>query len=237
MEVTLLKYGKLLCNPNWEADWRDNFHHKIYYCIAGSAYYILGEERVKLEKGCFYIFPIFSRCRIVHDANDPFEVIWAHINTNPPLGNTITKVSANSGFYKYIADALETGMSKGDGTTKHLLGALMEACIADDILEICADESIAWVLNYINNNIGEKLTNEQLSAKISYSKNHFINLFKQHTTMSPHMYIKLLRLEKARAHLQQGKTVKDTAVLCGFSSSSALSREIKLHFGVCASSL
>ncbi len=237
MNIDLLDYGYTVCKPDWRAEWQSMFHHKVYFCESGTAFYTVDGVKTLMHHNCFYIFPIFSRCEIAHDNNNAFKVLWLHINTTPALSDNIVVVNAKEGYYKNIASALKEGISKSEEVVHSLSCALLEALITDKLLNACYDEGVSYILNYINNNCGEKLTNEILADKISYSKNHFIQLFKKHTGLSPHLYIKLFRLEKAKQHLQNGNSVADTATLCGYSSQSVLSREIKNHYGILASEI
>ncbi len=232
MNIDLLEYGYIVCGDGWSAEWQSKFHHKIYYCISGTAYYTLNGKKHQMSHNYFYIFPIFARCEITHENHDPFEVLWLHINTTPALFDRIGIIDAKEGYYRDIASTLKSGIDKGREVLHALCTSLIIASLNDGYLSVCYDKGISYILNYIGNHCDEKLTNEMLCEKISYSKNHFIQLFKKHTGLSPHVYIKLFRLEKAKQYLQKGYTVADTASLCGYSSPCILSREFKRHFGV-----
>lgn len=64
------------------------------------------------------------------------------------------------------------------------------------------------------------------------SKNYFIKLFKKHVGKTPHQYIKDYRFGMAIAMIENGKSVTDTAIECGYQSASAFSLAFKNKLGV-----
>lgn len=93
-------------------------------------------------------------------------------------------------------------------------------------------ESINRVLDYIQENLEEELSLEQLSEIACYSKYHFNRIFTDHMGESAYQYIKRLRLEKS-AELLQGihhLSITDIALRCGFENSSSFAKSFKNHF-------
>lgn len=87
-------------------------------------------------------------------------------------------------------------------------------------------------IDYINENISEELTLENVAKASLFSKYHFHRIFKSITGETAADYIKRIRLEKS-AHILgvMNKSITDTAIECGFNSSEQFSREFKNYFG------
>ncbi|WP_136464794.1 helix-turn-helix domain-containing protein [Flagellimonas onchidii] len=80
------------------------------------------------------------------------------------------------------------------------------------------DEKIRTIIDYIENNLDSKLTNEILSKKIMLSPSSFLRLFHKNTGQSPSSFIKQMRLEKANnLLLDTNMSIDYIAFTCGFS--------------------
>lgn len=123
--------------------------------------------------------------------------------------------------------------------------------VADQLL--CASVRDGQSRQNISNLQGLKHRNEKLSKAISFmqeiwedpvsptvvadeigiSTRHLERLFSRHLGMSPKAYMTTLRLERARALLQQTHMpVIEVSTACGFSSVSVFSKHYKRHFGI-----
>ncbi|MBI9101182.1 MAG: AraC family transcriptional regulator [Spirochaetales bacterium] len=93
------------------------------------------------------------------------------------------------------------------------------------------------VIDYIDKNIGEDLTLDELAGVACFSKYHFHRVFQSITREPLYQFILRLRLEKAAVLLLQERTRPITAIAfdCGFSDSSIFARNFKTAFGLSAS--
>ena len=79
---------------------------------------------------------------------------------------------------------------------------------------------------------------EELAKSAGMSKFHFLRSFKEATGMTPHAYLNIARVEKARRLLlTTEKSIAETAVECGFSDQAHLSRAYKKIYGAPPGSL
>jgi len=88
------------------------------------------------------------------------------------------------------------------------------------------------VLDYIENNLSNPMTLEELSNVASFSRFHFHRIFTVFMGETLSQFIWRLRLERAAAILvnQPGKSITEIALDCGFSGSSSFSRSFKSKF-------
>ena len=93
---------------------------------------------------------------------------------------------------------------------------------------------IRRVVEYIQENLTENLSLENLSALVDISPNYFVSLFKQSMGLTPHQYIVCCRVERAKQLLQQRQdlTIAQIADCVGFADQSHLCRQMRRVLGV-----
>jgi len=89
------------------------------------------------------------------------------------------------------------------------------------------------VVEYVEEHLGAGLTLEQLAAAAHLSVYHFARQFKAATGLSPHQYVIVRRVERARQHLQGGDlSLAEVAARAGFSDQSQFTHHFKRVVGV-----
>lgn len=93
------------------------------------------------------------------------------------------------------------------------------------------------VIDYIEENIDQELTLEQLARVATFSQFHFHRIFRAMHGETLNQFIHRVRLEKAASQLQENpqKSITEIAFDCGFSGSSAFARAFKDKFKMSAS--
>lgn len=95
------------------------------------------------------------------------------------------------------------------------------------------DERIKDVLNYIQVNIGKKISMESLVDISCMSKDHLIRIFKKEIYMTPVNYIMKKKIEKAQLKLITENTeVKEIAYQLGFENQGYFNRVFKKFTGL-----
>ena len=91
--------------------------------------------------------------------------------------------------------------------------------------------------DYIDANLGGRLTLAELADAACFSRFHFHRVFSAVIGETLADYIRRVRLQRAAARLTQcpKDTITTIALDCGFSSPSVFARAFREHFGVCAS--
>lgn len=103
------------------------------------------------------------------------------------------------------------------------------------VLKLEQDRGLSWQqLNRIKQKIhDEPWQNTQLEGlanEVNLSKFQFLRQFKQATGMTPHAYVKRVRLELAKKSLTDGALVVDVAQQLGFFDQSHLNKAFKQAF-------
>jgi len=89
------------------------------------------------------------------------------------------------------------------------------------------------VIDFVNNNIHNPISLEELAAVAYFSPFHFHRIFAAVTGETVNNFITRIRNEKAARLLKFSRQpVAAIATECGFSSSSSLSRQFKQYFGI-----
>lgn len=94
-------------------------------------------------------------------------------------------------------------------------------------------ERLNTVLQYIENNYSEPITNEQLSEMVHLSEDRFNHLFKESMEMSPLNYINDIRLKKACNLLKKDDyTISEIAIAVGFKDFNHFGRLFRRKYGM-----
>ena len=82
---------------------------------------------------------------------------------------------------------------------------------------------------FIDRQFSEKIDLDNIADEAWFSKFHFIRLFKTMYGRTPHQYLIKVRIEKAKAYLQQGIPAADTCFAVGFDSVPSFTALFKKH--------
>jgi AraC family transcriptional regulator len=94
------------------------------------------------------------------------------------------------------------------------------------------DAQIDSLLDYIDSSLGEPLTLDGLAERAAVSRAHFVRRFRAATGVSPHRYLVLRRIEKAKLLLRGSSLpLADIALSVGFSSQSHFTQVFHLATG------
>jgi AraC-like DNA-binding protein len=85
---------------------------------------------------------------------------------------------------------------------------------------------------FIDNNYSQSIDVNNISNEASFSKFHFIRLFKKTYGRTPHQYLTFVRIEKAKELLKEGKGVSEACFSIGFESLSSFSGLFKRMSGL-----
>jgi AraC family transcriptional regulator len=89
------------------------------------------------------------------------------------------------------------------------------------------------VLARMNTEFSTDLRLATLAAESGYSRAHFLRMFRDATSQTPHQYLLSLRLENAVRMMKERSTpLTDIAVACGFSSHTHFTKAFRSKFGV-----
>lgn len=95
----------------------------------------------------------------------------------------------------------------------------------------CEDETVRNTISYINAHFAEPLTLEILAKNSFVSVNQLCKIFKHNFGTTVAKYIVSKRISEAKKYLSSGKSVSETALLCGFPDYANFIRVFKKFVG------
>ncbi len=157
---------------------------------------------------------------------------WAFVDYNFHFTNDV-------GIYQIIQRLLflftEDHPSKDvfvDFTLRELIIRILQAdskkIYTEKALSLSSSNRLAFIIQYIRDNLGKPLTIEELSHKAYMSESNFHRVFKNELGISPIDFINNERIKLAASLLQDPKKkVKEVYMECGFESRSYFNRVFK----------
>ncbi len=99
-------------------------------------------------------------------------------------------------------------------------------------LSLPEDDKMLNILRYINENISENMSIQDIASHFYMSKYHMMRSFKSSFGCSMHEYIVNRRLTKAREMILQGAAPAEACYECGYGSYSAFARAYSDKYGI-----
>lgn len=92
------------------------------------------------------------------------------------------------------------------------------------------DERIVHIMDYINKNLNQNLSIENISLQFYMNKFYLMHKFKAQTGYTIHSYIQQKRLILAASLIKKGKQITEVYLECGFGDYSSFVRAFKKEF-------
>lgn len=222
---------------------------KVTYHIEGKAYHLKPRDILLVSQGAIHKPEI--------DSSVPYEryIFWIRddlscqeLNTCFQKANdrSFNLVRADSALQERLKDLLpeieQTLQNKhfGDTVLRNALFTqfmiyinriFLRTSSSPDKKTYSSDTQVEQLLKYINRNLSENLSIDQLANRFFFSKYHMMRKFKNETGYTIHNYITSKRLLMARSLISQGMPVMKAAQASGFHDYTTFVRAYKTQFG------
>ena len=222
---------------------------KVTYHIEGKAYHLKPRDILLVSQGAIHKPEI--------DPSVPYEryIFWIRddlscqeLNTCFQKANdrSFNLVRADSALQERLKDLLpeieQTLQNKhfGDTVLRNALFTqfmiyinriFLRTISSPDKKTYYSDTQVEQLLKYINRNLSENLSIDQLANRFFFSKYHMMRKFKNETGYTIHNYITSKRLLMARSLISQGMPVMKAAQASGFHDYTTFVRAYKKQFG------
>ena len=113
-----------------------------------------------------------------------------------------------------------------------LVGRLLERCGGCPRPPEEVRPEVRAVCNYLEAHCDRRITLEQLSALAGLSKYHLLRCFTRQKGIPPYRYLETVRVNQARALLEQGAAPLDAALRAGFADQSHFNHFFKILTGL-----
>ena len=222
---------------------------KVTYHIEGKAYHLKPRDILLVSQGAIHKPEI--------DPSVPYEryIFWIRddlscqeLNTCFQKANdrSFNLVRADSALQERLKDLLpeieQTLQNKHFGDTVlrdalftqfmiYINRIFLRTSSSPDKKTYSSDTQVEQLLKYINRNLSENLSIDQLANRFFFSKYHMMRKFKNETGYTIHNYITSKRLLMARSLISQGMPVMKVAQASGFHDYTTFVRAYKKQFG------
>lgn len=199
--------------------------NRIHYIFSGTVYY---KGIKKLKKNHLYIFPANPDFNVEQSDKDPVDHIYFDFISHQTL-KIKDYIEIDVRDIDGLPELLESaGKNLTLDKVTHSLGSnyfniLMELIKNRIPLFKFKSHFTQDAIQYIHQHNFDELSVKNIAEKLNVNVDHFIRCFKNDTGLTPHKYINLYKADMATTFLNNGKSVKETASLLGFASSSSFS--------------
>ncbi|MEG0094316.1 MAG: AraC family transcriptional regulator [Erysipelotrichaceae bacterium] len=186
-------------------------------------------QSTKEHQSCSYLTILFDM-----DIKEPERIINRVFTANRDIHNALNdfiKVSSNETFYDselmlcYLKELIVKLLQFDFLSLTPIASTPMQQRFENELLN--------EVLLYINENIYESLTIEEICHKFSISRSSLQTLFKNNLNIAPKQYISDLKLNKSKLLIKESMyTISEISSKLGFTSIHYFSRKFKQQFGI-----
>ncbi|MGN0174182.1 MAG: AraC family transcriptional regulator [Acutalibacteraceae bacterium] len=233
----------------------DNLHipvHKFHsylliYCKSGKISVKTKKQSENLESGFVKVIPPDTYVDLTYCPEKDNEYYFVHfvgtlakalIDCIFTDGDTAF-IGRRPDIAKYFFDLEKSfEISENDNISrstllKNMFYLMLKTKEQKSIKNIQITIAISKVIVYIQNNYNKNITIEQLAKMCCISKNHFMNIFKEHTGRSAIDYIINIRIETAKKLLRNSNySINEISAEIGFKNSLYFSRIFKNKVGI-----
>lgn len=246
-------------NDQTKKDFSYHYHdfHKIIVFISGKVTYHIEGKAYHLKPRDILLVSQSAIHKPEIDPSVPYEryIFWIRddlscqeLNTCFQKANdrSFNLVRADSALQERLKDLLpeieQTLQNKhfGDTVLRNALFTqfmiyinriFLRTSSSPDKKTYSSDTQVEQLLKYINRNLSENLSIDQLANRFFFSKYHMMRKFKNETGYTIHNYITSKRLLMARSLISQGMPVMKAAQASGFHDYTTFVRAYKKQFG------
>lgn len=229
-------------NLSRQSNWHEDI--EIQFCKSGSGKIFLGGEEFSFEKGQVAVI----NSNVIHNTipNESLSYTCLIISSQflKQIGFDFEKMNFKpTVFDNTIAEYIENLCAVFESQSAHktlILHSILLKILSHIALNLSTDaektrssefESVKTVIRYIRENFDKKLTLEELAKLIFTDKYTLCRKFKGATGQTVMEYVSRLRCQMASEYLKSGKTVADSARLCGFDNLSFFTKTFKKYMG------
>lgn len=243
-----------------DADTNVHVHEccEVFFNISGGKSYLIGDRVYEVEDGDLFIINQFEAHKITSDPERKFIRYIMQVHPEFLYANSTNKTDLSHCFYtrgkdlsnkvslsreeqeKLIAhiNKLENRYDYGEDILKNLIAVeilvLVNAAFSHYAMAEKASGSgaIKNAIDYINTNFSQHLSLDTIAQNSYISVNQLCRLFNKYCGTTVAKYITSRRISEAKKLLLSGRSVTDTAIMCGFEDYANFIRVFKKHVGV-----
>lgn len=229
---------------------------EIFLCIEGGSHFLVDNRVYDANDGDLFVVNQFEAHKVVAGRGEKFSRYILHVHPsflysssfgdfNPAncfySPNKATRVSLSQQEREHMValfEELRTDFPYADDAYKRLraLEIILAACAHlsrghGASAENAMPKSLSVAIEYINENYSKDLTVETVARSAFVSPAQLSRLFKRYCGTTPTRYVIGKRITEAKKMLSEGKSVTETAFMCGFNDYANFIRAFKSAVG------
>ena len=235
--------------------------YEILYCESGSVQYLIEDKRYRIHAGDIVLVPpgISHRPIFYEEMSEPYSriVLWISADFLRILSNycpddLVRRIRAQEHFllrtegthYKYLESLFQRGvlevtemsplweMSLYSNTATLLVHLCRAVLYTNSVIPMEKQEEIDKIITYIENYYAEKITLEETAKKFHISTSTLGKLFYNKLGISFYHFVTQRRLINCKQKIEEGNSMEEVALSCGFCDYSAFYRAFKKEYGI-----
>ena len=243
--------GRIVCygSENAPADsWYCKKHvgiNRLYYIHSGTGGYTHLGKTYRFLPDTLYYIPYTADFTPFCEAEDPIMHTYIDFELIPPIiTDKVISLSAKqsdklwSAVSIFVQGGTMTGHNNRDLSPLYAEPLFWELCKASIIylvnqitvsneIQKITDEVVIKAIETMHTRMNEKLSVEDIARECYMIPDSFIRRFSRAVGITPHAYLKELRLRTARYLKDSGMSLSQIASETGYSDSSSLSHALK----------
>ena len=231
---------------------------EVLFCLSGGENFLINDRVYSVEDGDLFVINQFEAHKITSSPEKKFrryimqvhpEFLYSHSTAETNLSGCF--YTRGSGVFNKInltreereefigyMNKLDEKISFGDDIKKTNIAVevliLINAAFSShtSVGNQTGVNTIKTAIDFINANFSEPLSLEKIAKNSYVSVNQLCRLFNKYCGTTVVKYITSRRITEAKKMLASGKSVTDTAILCGFEDYANFIRVFKKYVGV-----
>ena len=235
--------------------------YEIIYCETGTVQYLIADTRYHIHAGDIILVPpgISHRPIFYEEMPEPYTriVLWIsadffhYVETLCPK-ELLSQVQMKDHFllrtvgtpYKYLGNLFQQGVEEATlqapmwemvlfGNTTSLLANLGRALISTNAYFPAEQrEDIDEIISFIENHYSEHISLEGTAREFHISTSTLSKLFYHKLHISFYHFVTQRRLINSKIKIEEGSSMEEAALSCGFCDYSAFYRAFKKEYGI-----
>ncbi len=231
---------------------------EVLLCLSGGKSFLIDDSVYDVKDGDLFIINQFEAHKITPDTDTRFVRYIMHIHPTFLYSNSDTGVNLSDCFYtekgmnrislmpdeirelKRLFEAMREDTFYGDALYKKIraleilivTNRLFATHTAGSSQSGKRHRTVQLAIDYINSNYSQELTLDMIAKNAYVSVNQLCRLFNKYCSTTVAKYIVSKRITEAKKLLGEGKSVTDTAFMCGFNDYANFIRVFKKTVGV-----
>lgn len=202
----------------------------LHYVVKGKGRLYKGGKEYLVRAGEMFIILPGEVTVYTADADDPWEYRW--IAFDGALSKEFEKLSP----VVLISESLFPRMSdfEKEGTICEYLFASKLYCMAAELFsgEKRRNQYVHRVRDYIKTLYMQEIRVEEIAEGLNLDRRYLSRLFKKETGQSIQEYLISVRMDEAKRLLEEGRSVSESAALCGYPDACNFSKMFKRIHGI-----